>query len=137
MKYKFVVFLGFHLSYFFIVSSVNFFKKGIYRHSLKWERFHCDLMSLREFERKLPKKANCKCTLYGIFLQSETIGNFLERIFLFISISMREMKRNNWIRAQFALTFRSEEHQKMEKFKTANNIVTIDQPWATDFWFFA
>jgi hypothetical protein len=31
------------------------------------------------------------------------------------------MKRNNWFRAQFALTFRSEDHQKMVKFKSASN----------------
>jgi hypothetical protein len=36
-------------------------------------------------------------------------------------VNMREMKRNNWFRAQFALTFRSEDHRKKEKFNSATN----------------
>ncbi len=62
-----------------IVSSVNIFQKAIYRKSLKWERFHCEIMSLREFERKLPRKTNCKCPLQGIFMHQKRLVIFLVR----------------------------------------------------------
>ncbi len=105
-----------------IVSSVNIFQKAINRKSLKWERFHCEIMSPREFERKLPRKTNCKYTLYGIFMHQKRLVFFWKEIVLFILNCTREIKRNNWFRAQFALNFRAEDHRKMVKFKTANNI---------------
>ncbi len=60
------------------------------------------------------------------FSTSETIGKFFQKeTVLFISNCIRKKKRikgNMWFRAHFALTFRSEEHHKLEKFQTANNM---------------
>ncbi len=87
---KFQWYLNIYIYYYFsqlnlrrrlsdIVSSVNILQKAIYRKSLKWQRFHCEIMSLRGFERKLPRKTNCKCTLYRIFMHQKLLVIFLER----------------------------------------------------------
>ncbi len=99
------------------MSSVNIFQKAIYRKSLKWERFHCKIMSLREFERKLPRKTNCESTLYGIFVHQKRVVIFLERnCSLHFKLYERNQKKqliSRSVRTQFS--------GKMVKFKIANN----------------
>ncbi len=65
------------------MSLVNIFQKAINRKFLKWKRFHCEIMLLREFERKFSslQKVSAKSIIVS-FEFPHTIWNEENNFFL-------------------------------------------------------